>query len=97
VEDLRGIMGATDLFWSRNQRLPSSLAELAADPRSSVNTVDPGSGQPYAYELLGEERYELCVTFDGASVASPVRPIEEFWRHGEGRQCFQLEVDKAIR
>ena len=97
VEDLRGIMRATDLFWSRNQRLPSSLDELAADPRASVNTVDPDSGQPYAYDQLGDERYELCATFDRASVASPVRPIEEFWQHVAGHQCFEVDVDKAIR
>jgi hypothetical protein len=88
VEDFRVIMHATDLFWSRNRRLPSSLDELAADP---------DSGQPYAYEQLGDERYELCATFDRASVASPVRPIEEFWQHVDGHQCFEVDVDKAIR
>jgi len=95
--DLQGIMGATDLFWSRNERLPNALEELAEDPRTSINTVDPGLVQPYSYRILGEDEYELCATFDRESTASPGRPVADFWRHGPGRQCFEIEVDKTIR
>ncbi len=97
IADLRGVMEATDLFWSRNERLPSSLAELAEDPRTTVNTVDPGSGQPYSYRILDEERYELCTTFDRQSDELPARSTVDFWRHGPGLQCFEIEVDKAVR
>ncbi len=97
IADLRGVMDATDLFWSRNERLPSSLAELAEDPRTSINTVDPGSGQPYSYRILEEESYELCTTFDRQSDDPSARSTTDFWRHGPGRQCFEIEVDKAVR
>ncbi len=43
IRDLRGIMAAMDSYWDRNERLTTSLDELAEDPRSRVNTVDPGS------------------------------------------------------
>jgi hypothetical protein len=95
VSDLQGIMRATDDFWSRNERLPVTLAELADDPRTSVNTVDPGSARPYGYRVLDEDGYELCATFDRPSAEVPGRPREDFWRHGAGERCFELEVDQT--
>ncbi len=96
VSDLQGIMRATDEFWSRNERLPATLTELADDPRVSVNTIDPGSALPYGYRVIGPDAYEVCATFDRPSTESPGRPREDFWRHGEGERCFPLEVDKTI-
>ncbi len=97
VSDLRGVMSASDLFWARNERLPASLAELAEDPRTSINTVDPGTGEPYEYRILDDDTYELCATFDRPSSPVPARPTADFWRHSAGRQCFELEVDKTRR
>ena len=96
VTDLQNIMRATDEFWSRNERLPTGLTELADDPRASVNTLDPGSAAPYGYRIVDEDGYELCATFDRPSTESPGRPREDFWRHGAGERCFELEVDKSI-
>jgi len=97
VADLQGIMGATDLFWSRNERLPRDLAELAADPRTTLNTVDPGASEPYSYRIVDVDTYELCAIFDRDSATLPGRPLADFWRHGSGLHCFELEVDKAVR
>lgn len=97
VADLRGIMQATDLFWARNERLPGSLAELAADPRTSVNMVDPASGEPYAYRAIDDATYEVCATFDRASPDTPGRSSDDFWRHEAGRQCFEIGADKTVR
>lgn len=96
VADLQRIMRATDDYWSRNERLPATLGELADDPRTSVDTLDPGSGLPYGYWVVGDDRYEVCAIFDRASVDSPGRPREDFWRHGAGERCFELEVDKTV-
>ncbi|MFQ5538713.1 MAG: DUF5671 domain-containing protein [Gemmatimonadota bacterium] len=92
VEDLRSIMNAADRFWKKNERLPSTLDELARDPREAINTLDPGSGEPYEYRKVGENAYELCAAFDRASPESPGRPRADFWRHGAGRHCFALEA-----
>ena len=95
IEDLRGIMSAMDSYWDRNERLTTSLDELAEDPRTRVNTVDPGSAQSYEYRVLGEETYELCATFDRESPPPTGRASADFWRHGVGRQCFELNVDTS--
>jgi hypothetical protein len=97
IEDLKGIMLAMDLFWSRNERLPASLEELTEDPRVQVNTVDPGSAEPYEYYPLDEDAYELCASFDGESAAPGRRTPADFWSHGVGRQCFKLSVDTSGR
>lgn len=93
IADLRRIMGATDQYWSRNERLPASLEELAEDPRTQVNTIDPGSAQSYEYRALDTDSYELCAYFDRESLEPPGRAVADFWTHGSGRQCFELDVD----
>ncbi len=95
IEDLKGIMVGMDSFWSRNKRLPASLEELMADPRVAVRTQDPGSAEPYDFAPLDEDTFELCATFDLES-PEPARPSSaDFWRHGAGRQCFELDVDTS--
>jgi hypothetical protein len=95
VQDLQGIMQATDSVWARSQRLPATLQELADDPRLNVQVVDPGSGKQYEYTVVGEDSYELCATFDRESPDRAPRPSSEFWRHGPGRQCFALSAERA--
>ena len=46
---------------------------------------------------LYEQIRELCATFDRESTEPPARSTSDFWRHGAGRQCFELEVDKTRR
>ena len=95
IEDLKGIMVGIDSFWSRNERLPASLKELMADPRVEIKTQDPGSEEPYDFTPMDEDTYELCATFDLETLA-PGRPSSaDFWRHGAGRQCFELDVDTS--
>ncbi len=91
VEDLRGIVQAIDRLWNDHGRLPASLEELAQDPRARVEYLDPGSGAPYEYRTLEGHAYELCAVFDQASRASGRTPTD-FWAHGVGRHCFQLEA-----
>ena len=95
IEDLDSITVAVDSYWDLTERLPTSLDELAEDPRTQVNTVDPGSAQSYEYRALGGDRYELCATFDRASAAPPPRVSADFWSHGVGRQCFEVNVDTS--
>lgn len=95
IEDLKRIMAGMDSFWSRNERLPASLEELMADPRVAVRTQDPSSAEPYGFAPLDEDTFELCATFDLES-PEPARPSSaDFWRHGAGRQCFELDIDTS--
>ena len=92
VADLQGIMAATDLYWTRHDRLPGSFAELSGEPGVTIVTEDPERAETYGYQPLDSIRYELCATFDRASEEISRDPGRDLWLHGTGRQCFELEA-----
>jgi hypothetical protein len=94
VDDLSAISRAVDVYHERQRRMPAALGDLAATSGPTVATTDPSSGLPYEYRVLEGNRYEICATF---SDASEQRRYTDFWAHGAGRQCFQLEVRAATR
>ena len=89
--DLQRLAASTDVFWTRHQRLPSSLDELADGDGLVVPRHDP-SGEDYGYRVTGTRSYELCAKFQTDSAALPNTAGADFWSHPEGRQCFQLEA-----
>ena len=97
VADLKTIAAATDLYWTRNTRLPVTLDELAAEPGVTFERVDPVRGDPYGYTPADSVRYEVCATFDRASRELAMEPREDLWAHGSGRQCFDLEAEEVPR
>ncbi|MFC1530854.1 hypothetical protein ACFL5T_01230 [Gemmatimonadota bacterium] len=92
VEHLQGIMRAIDRFGDEDERLPDTLEELAEDPRTRVDILDPESLESYEYRVLDDSTYELCAVFDRESRASRRAAPVDFWYHGVGRHCFELEV-----
>jgi hypothetical protein len=67
VADLRGIVAATDLYWTRHSRLPASLDVLTAEPGVRISTGDPASLETYGYQPLDSARYEVCASFERES------------------------------
>ena len=94
VDDLERLERAVGLYWTRHARLPASLAELSQEPGVNVNLRDPETAEPYEYRLLPESgAYELCAEFQRDSAEESQRNEEiDFWLHGSGRHCFQLEA-----
>ena len=97
VADLRGIAGATDLYWTRHARLPSSLAELTAEPGVEIVPADPARATPYEYRAVDSVRYEVCATFDAASRPRGPDQDPDLWAHGPGHQCFRLDAEEVER
>lgn len=99
IADLQRIEQAVNLHWTRQQRLPASLDELSREPGVRISLHDPLTMEPYAYQPLGENRFEVCAVFEGGEGAGSAtrdpaygpreRSIVTFWSHGAGRQCFQ--------
>lgn len=92
VRDLQAIKAATDLYWTRNTRVPASLEELTAEPGVSISTQDPERSLEYGYRPLDSLRYEVCASFASASEETATDPERNLWAHGAGQQCFQLEA-----
>ncbi len=97
VEDLQGIMSATDLYWTRHSRLPTSLQDLIAEPGVKISTGDPAGLETYGYQPLDSANYEVCATFERESGEISRDPAKDLWAHGPGRQCFQLEAEEITR
>ena len=101
VEDLRGISRAMDLYWTRNGRLPASIADLSGEPGVNVRSRDPATGQEYELRVLEEATYELCASFERptADYGEPPGPADDvsddFWSHGVGRRCFRLDAQEV--
>jgi hypothetical protein len=83
--DLQRLQLATDLYWTRNNRLPATLDELAAEAGTNIYSRDPQTGQPYSYAVKGGDTYELCAEF-----ARESQGRGDFWAHGIGRRCFTV-------
>jgi hypothetical protein len=93
VQDLADIGRAVDLYWTRSSRLPSSLEELRTETGANVTLADPATNAPYEFRPTGDDRYELCAAFEGASADSDKGDAAGFWSHRAGRQCFQRDVE----
>ena len=93
VDDLVEIGRAVDVHHARQAALPRRLADLV-DVAGSLDLADPATRQPYEYRVIDPRRYELCATFQRASEPEG-SDYRAFWRHGTGRQCFQLNVRKV--
>lgn len=93
VSDLREIAYAVDVYWMREDRLPSSLEELSSEERIVRELADPETGDAYEYRVVGDSSYELCAVFsrDTTTDERDSRYMN-FWIHDSGRQCFQLEA-----
>jgi hypothetical protein len=93
ADDLRNLVGAVNVYWTRHKRLPASLQALRSEPIGDADRRDPGSGVPYEYRPLAERAYEVCATFERDSTVDLRPPFlgPDLWAHRQGRQCFTQE------
>ncbi len=89
VEDLQGIVAATDLYWTRHSRLPRSMDELTAD--------DPENLETYSYQAVDSIHYQVCANFERASGETSSNSARNLWAHNSGPQCFQFEAEEIVR
>lgn len=93
VTDLIGLRNAIKRDVQRNTALPKDLAAVSSAPPMRVRRIDPETGAPYEYEIVGERSYRLCAVFARPSESDrTAMPYinEAGWDHEAGRQCFDL-------
>jgi len=89
VADLQRLSSIIDLYHMQTGQLPAELERLIDGRRLSSVPRDPATAEPYEFRITGDERFELCAEFSRASTA--LTPADSFWRHDEGRQCFEFD------
>jgi hypothetical protein len=92
VQDLQALARSIDAYRNENSALPETLEELIVGQRLSNMPVDPVSGDTYAYESTGANRYRLCTDFDRPS---PESETSDFWEHESGTQCFMVVARRS--
>ena len=97
VDDLRELAYTVDVYWTREGTLPSSLEELSNERGYYEELVDPETGEPYEYRVLSGNTYELCAQFARDTAEEQDRFYKDYWAHGPGRQCFELEARDVNR
>jgi hypothetical protein len=73
--------------------LPTSLSD-------TENRNDPVTNQPYTYERLSDQTYQLCAEFATDSSTYPFSnrpqvPETQRWEHPEGQHCFEFDVTEV--
>ena len=98
IADLRELSYAIDSYWTQNDRLPTSLDELAEQEPIAFELADPETGESYEYIVVGNDRYELCAVFSLESTNGD-RGFESgtLWFHGTGRTCVQRTAQHLER
>ena len=88
-----------DAYYRTKKALPASLADLQKQPAYYLpSLVDPVTQQPLEYTVTSSNKYQLCATFDLASLDETVVPKyypydrASFWAHPAGRYCYDLEA-----
>lgn len=103
VQDLQSIQWQVVNYWQRTETLPETLDDLKEPLSGFMVPVDPQTGEPYTYRVLGDRSFELCATFNNSDETdAPIAPFRygyEFggnWEHGEGEECFERTIDPEL-
>lgn len=108
VNDLSYLQSEVLTYWQNKNVLPADLSLLNDDLRGVKVPVDPESGGWYGYQIKAANVFELCATFNLASVNSvdsraktpaPYFYDDRFtgqttWEHQAGYTCFERTIDE---
>lgn len=98
VSDLSVIANTVHRYRLVHHTLPGALSALPLQERGSN---DPVTGEPYAYNKLGDDAYTLCAHFDAADPWRPAEyaaprlyaPTAPAWKHPAGPYCFHFAAE----
>lgn len=107
IADLTTLTYQIEGYYSKNQKLPTTLIETNIPGYSTKKIVDPETKQEYGYKANGVTDYELCAKF---SAASKTKTEEEklfdeqymsntkkrLQDHPKGEYCYSLKIGEKI-
>jgi hypothetical protein len=93
-------------YWRSKEYLPVVLSDLNDEISGFVAPVDPETNEPFEYNVIAPDTFELCAKFNLASdqdqtsyYAEPMyygKSGSENWKHEAGRACFERKIDKEL-
>jgi len=102
LNNFESINNAINQYYIENEKLPENLAILEDRTgfiRGSM-LIDPESGEKYQYEVLNENKYELCANFRTSNLEdNNLRNnfYGEVWPHEKGYDCIEKNIESLER
>lgn len=109
MNDLENIQWQIVNYWQKKEQLPNSLSDLNDSISGSIAPQDPQTNQDYEYTIKDAKllNFELCASFSLSNkTQNGVKPIAAYpvserglprnWDHGQGRVCFERQIDKQL-
>lgn len=94
AERLQGLSEQLQTFHREEGKLPADVSALADEPWAVAVRRDPETSAPFTYERIDERHFRLCADFARPSAAPSQDQEPDFWRHPQGRHCFDFEVKR---
>ena len=85
MADLQLIVTRALEIYESEKILPKTLGEIEEKTKARLSVADPQTFEVYEYNVLGENRFEVCARFEEGASGGP----EE---HAAGRSCFEAGV-----
>ncbi len=100
LNDFSSIESALNRYHEDNEKLPESLSILEQEIEfiSQDDLTDPETSSVYQYDILGDEKYELCANFRTSNLEDDDRMNEfykETWPHDKGHQCIKKNIEDS--
>ncbi len=106
VGDLQSTQAQIINYWQMKEKLPPQLTDLKDSISGFIPPIDPETGAAYEYNITSPLAFELCATFDTASLDNETKPqsavyyggdpYSQNWNHGTGRICFSRTIDPQL-
>lgn len=101
VNDLQGINGQIENFYSAKGVLPKNIEEISNGNYHNLPKVDSQTKKLYEYAKTSDTTYNLCAEFNKASddknVTNPSESIRFYdypsWAHPAGQYCFKETIN----
>jgi hypothetical protein len=104
VSNLQQLNLTIQQYYQDNRVLPADLRHLeqTASPAFIRDgyMYDPGTHQPFEYDVIDANNYKICATFnystDAIAHRIPTDTINPVWEHKRGSRCFNFNPPQLI-
>lgn len=103
VYDLQNIQNQIISYWQGKGTLPENLDGLKDSLSYNSIPLDPQSKEAYEYRSTGTNSFELCATFNSATMGEGSTDPRyngmsenDNWKYSAGRNCFTRTIDPQL-
>jgi len=101
LDSFSNIEHGINQYYNANDSLPESLSVLSEEIKFITPEImlDPETGLNYQYNILSEDRFELCANFRTSNLEDDNESYgyyREIWPHEKGEQCIEKSLENPL-